>query len=697
MSAYFDPIMTPPGIKGLAAANSQQFAFRAAGMGDLMVTSFACANHGLSEDYLFTVQLFSATFPDIDALTGQAASLELGPVATLPIHGLVKSAAYVGPQPEGHEFRVELVSPLHLLTLNRNNRVFLQKSVVDIIQEILGQPELAPHLTVKIAAKAGDYPPAQYTIQYDESDYDFLARLLAKYGLFFFFRQGQDQAELHIVAESKGLERLEEELIYAAASGAVRGQEATISSLLARARLQPEEVEVRDYNYRTPSQAIEGQASRDPGPKGAGQDYLYGTNAKNFEEAQLLARIRQRSWDWQRLTFTAKSHCRAVSPGQVITVNGHPDQARNGAFLVVSVSHYGDQGAAFLLGRDQAKATYHNELTLIKADTPYAPKHPANRMVTGNLVARVESAGGDYGYIDEQGRYRVRLDLDNGQQQTAEASHAMRLVSPYSGDNFGLHFPVHAGCEVLVSCVNGDLDRPVILGVLPNPANPSPVTSRNRAENILRTWAGNELLMDDTVDQEKIELFTKGRQNILSLDAGASKGHKLRLASEQGMMEAKAATTMQLEAGESQSMETGKDHLVTVENCQRLMTRKEDISLKAATDIRMKAGENFHLAAEEGKMTIEAQGDMVVDSGEAMSVEVVNKNFSLTASSGNLSISGAKNINIMAGGQGPITIQNGPGSVEIAASGEITINATLCEINSNAVAMAGSTSNQGGS
>ena len=67
-----------------------------------------------------------------------------------------------------------------------------------------------------------------------------------------------------------------------------------------------------------------------------------------------------------------------------------------------------------------------------------------------------------------------------------------------------MHFPLHAGTEVLLACLNGDPDRPVILGSVANPSSQSPVTSANSSQHIVRTYAGNELLMDDLADSEKI-------------------------------------------------------------------------------------------------------------------------------------------------------------------------------------------------
>ena len=104
-----------------------------------------------------------------------------------------------------------------------------------------------------------------------------------------------------------------------------------------------------------------------------------------------------------------------------------------------------------------------------------------------------------YAPIDDQGRYRVRFLFDDTPPGSRPASSPVRMLQSSAGEGYGAHFPLKVGTEVLVGFVNGDPDRPVIVGAAPNPLKPSPVTSRNAAVNRIRTVSGITFdLVDET-------------------------------------------------------------------------------------------------------------------------------------------------------------------------------------------------------
>jgi type VI secretion system secreted protein VgrG len=247
---------------------------------------------------------------------------------------------------------------------------------------------------------------------------------------------------------------------------------------------------------------------------------------------------------------------------------------------------------------------------------------------------------------------------------------------------------LHAGTEVVISCVNGDLDRPVILGALPNPDTPTPVTSANRTQNILRTWGGNELLMDDRAGREKAELFTRERKNILSLDADRD-GHRVRLASEEGEMEFYAAKNLLFESGDTQSVDVGNDQIVTVENAQRLMTRTGEIEQQAATDIRMRAGENILMQSDRQDIEMRSGRDLIAEVGGNLSMEVRSENFDLQVTQGRININAARAITVTGQGGGAIRIGQSGGGIEITAGGDVIISGGSVEVNAGMISLKG--------
>ena len=679
---YLTSIFTP--------VNRSQFAFRANGAPDdtFSVKEFVGREHALSEDYRFTLTLQADGVLLPAQLVGQRGVLEVvWGTETVFVHGVLSEFHYAGATPVGHEYRAVLASPLFPLTLGRHNRVFLNKTVVQITEEVLREAGLA----------AGDfqfrtsqqYPVREYCVQYDESDYDFIRRLLAHYGLFFRFEPGPEKALLVFHDGVDNLPGLFDagQLLYQEQSGTHRGLE-TIFAFRPRARMLTEQVQLKDYNYRTPEIALGAQGARQATVTGLGSENRYGDHFKDMTEGQTLSRVRQQALDWQRETFVAESDCRGIAPGLRLTMIGHPEGRYNGEYLVVEVEHQGDQGAAFALGGKTKALSYRNRMLLIRAGVPFRKPLPEPREVHGIFTARVESPGGDYAYLDEYGRYRVRADFDLGTAAEGQASHPVRLLQPYGGKDFGLHLPLLAGTEVALSCVNGDLDRPILLGVLPNPATGSPVAASNASQNLLRSKSGNELLMEDRQGIEKSELFTLGRKNILTLDADAE-GHQVRLASEEGEMEVFAAKTLLLESGDSQTLQAGKDHLVTIENAQRLLTRNRQIELQAATDIQLRAEEHILLQAEQEQMTLTAGKNMTSLVGQSFSSEVLSEDLQLLAGRGKISIRAARAMTVAGRGGGSIHIGQGSGAIEISTLGDLTINAPSLTINAGTITIRG--------
>ncbi len=669
------------------AANRSRFFFRAQGVPDatFAVKSFSGRDHGLSQDYAFELELSADTFIAPELAIGKKGVLELlWQGQTLPIHGVIGQLSCAGTGNRGHDYTLTLASPLHPLKLSRGNRVFVGTTTPQVIEEVLAEAGIvASEYALELQ---GDYPLREFVVQYDESDYDFLARLCAHDGVFFRFAQSQAGAR---VLFHDGVDELPAavcgELLYEVHSGTRRARE-TVFALRPRARLLSERVELKDYNDQTPEARLVAFASSAAGG-GAGRDYRYGEHFRDLDQGQHLARIRQQLLDWQRESFVAESDCAALAPGAVLTLIGHPEEERNGDYLILEVEHHGDQRAGH--GETGRGMTYRNRLLLIRAGSAYRPPLPEKKAMHGLFTARIETAGGDYAYLDEQGRYRLRTDFDLGAASPGAASHPVRMAQPYAGREYGFHFPLHAGTEVVISCVNGDLDRPVILGALPNPETPSPVTSANPSQNVLRTWGGNELVMDDRKNREKTELFTRDRRNVLTLDAERD-GHRVRLASEEGEMEVYAAKTLLLESGDTHSVQSGNDHLVTVENAQRLMTRNGTIEQQAATDIRMKAGDHILLQAEKQDVEIGAGRDLVVEVGRSLSVEVRSDDLEMLVAQGRLDIRVAQAITIAGRGGGVIHIGQGGGSIEISVEGDVTIAAPTVDINAATINLKGS-------
>lgn len=682
--------------RDIAPANQGQFSLSIAGIASEAMHFLAVSSDGhmLSDDYHFKFHIESADYIAIADLIGKPARFKiLDAVAPLYVHGVISQCTYAGKRVDGESYHISLNSLLYPFKHNYQNRIFLYKNVEQIVEEVFSSGGLsADGYQFKLR---GEYVTREFTIQYDESDFDFIARILAQEGLFYVFAQTEQGAKLLIVDTLEDIPAYANgDIRYQIRSGTTPALQ-SIYTLNRCATLLTGNVHMKDYNYRTPEATLETLASRNSGVSGQGTAYRYGENFKTLDEGDRLARIRQQALDWQREVYLADSDVRGLSPGMKFSLSDHPNASLNGDYVVLAIAHIANQAAAQPRGGSSREPTYTNQLTLIRAGIPYRKPVPAARYISGIFTARVETTGNDYAYLDEQGRYRIRMPFDLAGTAAGEASHAVRQAQCYSGADYGMHFPLHAGTEVVITCVNGDLDRPILLGALHNPELPNLVSSSNNSQNILRTWGENELIMEDRKGEERTELFTREKKNNLSLDANQS-GHKIYLASEEGEMEQYAAKTMLIESGDTQTVQSGKDHILTIENRQFLTTKNQQIEFKAATDIRQKAGNNIQLQSETESIEMRVGKDMVVDVQDNMSLEVRNQDLSIVVTNGNFEIRAAKAITVKGQGGGNITISQAGGAVVIDTGGAITISGTSVSIDGNIVYLKGAQVGQGG-
>ena len=316
------------------------------------------------------------------------------------------------------------------------------------------------------------YPRSEYVVQHQESDLAFVQRLLEREGAWFSFEH--DQADVLVVADTHGrFPSIEPgpsgagDVAYRPTSGMVRDRAEAVDQLAVRDRLVPGRVVLKDYNYRTPEADLTvGTAVEGGGPE---EVYAFGDHYKTTAEGDRLARVRSEELACRRRTVSGASDVAGFRAGATFTLSGHPRADLDGDYLVTAVEHRGAPAASEGDGAG-GRPVYTNTFHALPAKAPFRPSR-ATPVPTapGLMTARVESAGGPYAFVDEEGRYRARLALDRSDAPEAQATRPVRLVQPYSGPGYGLHLPNHAGTELVLGFANGDLDRPIALGTRPEP------------------------------------------------------------------------------------------------------------------------------------------------------------------------------------------------------------------------------------
>ena len=605
---------------------------------ELRVVDFV-GKEEISRLYQFDIQLASP-ITDImfENIVNKPATLEfLRGDEPQPVSGLVikfEQGARAGE--EGWvTYRATLVPRVWILTLTHQSRIFQEKTVEEIIKEVFNEAGLSNEFRFELS---GSYPTREYCVQYNESDFNFICRLMEHEGIFFFFEQTPD-GEVMVIADDQGsfidIPGKKESDYYPREDSSDYDR---VSDFIYREQLVTGKVVLKDYNYRTPDTLLESE--KQINSEMPGMHYEYGDHFKDTGEGDQLVLRRNEAIECQRKVMNGRGDNMRFRAGHMFTLAAHYREDLNIDYLITKIEYFGSQQSRFTGAFD---AQFECVFTVIDAQIPYRPQRltPVPK-IPGIMTARVETAGGDYAYIDDEGRYHVKMHFDRSDAGDGNASRPIRMNQPYSGPDYGIHFPNHANTEAVWACVDGDPDRPIIVGTVPNPTQNSPSINENKQQNVIRTWGQHELTFDDTKGSENIYLHsTKDWTIDITNDKNQTVGNNETLSV--GSNREKSVGKNQSESiGENKSINVGKNHTEAIgENA----------------DVSIGSSESRSVGASQ---TISVGGSQSLSIGETQS-ETVGKDASKTV---------ADNWSLVAGKDGEITIGK---KTQIQSGDDLTI------------------------
>jgi type VI secretion system VgrG family protein len=448
-------------------------------------------------------------------LLGRSATLAIGRQdETAEIHGMITQVDQ-GPATERgqYAYTVILMPRLHLLAMSRQNQIHGTTgdvSAVDVITAELTAESLkgpGAALAGRMAATdfemrlSASYPQRDHIVQYDETDLDFICRLAEAQGIFFFFdhASGKDKVVFGDSGVAFTPAAGHESIPYRRVSGLAGFSLESVRDFRRHARPLPTKVILRDYNYRLPHVSLTAEATVDSG--GHGVVVEYGNHFRTPDEGNRLARIRAEEIKARGVVFTGESDCVALSAGRLFSLTDHFRDDFNTRYVITKITHSATMAQPGLseIAGGELETSYSNTFECIASDVAFRPERRTPKpQMAGLANATVDAEGsGTRAEIDDQGRYKVRQSFDLREEADGKASQYVRKAEPYGGANSGMHMPLLKGTEVILACVNGDPDRPIIVGAVPNPRNKSVITQREQTSNRLRTTAGIVLQMDD--------------------------------------------------------------------------------------------------------------------------------------------------------------------------------------------------------
>jgi type VI secretion system secreted protein VgrG len=453
---------------------------------------------GISRIFSFDVGVVSLRPDALDAsaMQGVDATLvfEAAGEEVRRIHGMIAEIEdMLETEVETRTYHLLFVPRAHRMTLIQTQEIYMDLSVPDILRQKLELVGLgADDTEFRLAA---EYLPLEFVVQYKETDLAFISRLTEHYGISFFFEHVDGRDKIIFTDHKRGFRTMSP----AAVPFRPRGDHRDVYQISSKTRVIPKTYMLQDYNYRTP--LIDLTSSADAPSGLAGGIVEQGAHYKTPDDGKALAKIRAEEIEASHLVYSGESDIPHFSAGGRFTLQEHPRINDGSAeLLITEVEHSAIQVVASH-GSNEGRR-YTNTFRAISADLTYrpprvTPKPRIHGVVTGIIEQPLGSAGEEYAKIDDQGRYIVRFLFDTAPQGQRKASRPVRMAQPHAGPNYGMHFPLKPGIEVLVIFIDGDPDRPLIVGSVPNPVTPSPVVERNLTLNRIKTASGVIIEMKD--------------------------------------------------------------------------------------------------------------------------------------------------------------------------------------------------------
>ena len=500
---------------------------------DLLVNGFD-AHDELGRLFTIDLELLSPR-EDLafDDLLGEQVVIELdqpdGSVRCF--HGYVSRFAQTGRKGDYASYAMRLRPWFWLLTRTADCRIFQELTVPDIVKSVFREHGFSDFEDTL----SGSYRTWEYCVQYRETDFNFVSRLLEQEGIYYYFRH-EDGKHTLVLSDSYGahapLPGHASIPYYPPSENAVR--EPHISDWRTARSLQPGTYVQSAYDFRKPRANLETTATI--GRDHAQADFeVFDYPGEYFERAEgdayAQARIEEAHAGFERANGV--TDVRAVFAGGLFTLAEHPRDDQNKEFLVVS-SHV----AVSNVGYESGSADFEVEtrFEVLDAAIPFRPQRRTPKpAMKGPQTALTVGPSGEEIWTDEYGRVKVQFHWDRYGKQDENSSCWVRVAQVWAGAKWGAMYIPRIGQEVIVDFIEGDPDRPIVTGRVYNadnmppydlPADKTRSTLKSRSSKSGGPDNFNEIRFEDKKGEEEMYLHAEKDQTItVENDKNESVGH----------------------------------------------------------------------------------------------------------------------------------------------------------------------------
>lgn len=473
---------------------------------------------------LFTMDLvvlsddFNVAFEDI---LGQrvTVSLDTGRNTMRHFDGFISEFAHTGTEGGFARYEAKVVPWMWTLTRRSNSRIFQQLNVWEIVHEIFHEHGVADF---ELRFDSSNYPARDYIVQYRETDFNFVSRLLEKEGICYYFEHEDGKHTLVLTDSASQHEptQLFEEIPFRNPDLDGSTPSDTIAKWVQKRAVQSGQIALRDYDFKAPKKDLTARAIFQR--EHAQSDFeLFEYPGKYLEyvDGERYARVHLEEVQSQHETSTGMTGVRGLAAGRLFAMAEHPRTAFNDQYLVVSATHEVEV-QPYESKTDTEAIDFRTLFTVVPSFVQFRPPRLAPKSrVEGPQTAVVTGPEGELVYTDEHGRVKVQFHWDREGQLDQNTSCWVRVSQHWAGAHYGSMMIPHIGQEVIVDFLEGDPDRPIITGRVYNADNMPPDTLPDQKMKnwLARDHFGNEIMFDHNPGNEHIRIYSPHHESLLEV------------------------------------------------------------------------------------------------------------------------------------------------------------------------------------
>lgn len=441
------------------------------------------------------------------------------------INGVVAAFEMCGGDEEFDNYRAWIVPALWALTLNTNTRVFQNKTVVDVIKEVLNPYKISPQVDT-----SEEYTPMEYCTQYRETDFHFISRLMEQHGIFYYFKHSDESHVFTLQDNSSMLDvcEIQSEFRYAPEPNNVEGfYDFVIQEFNSRSTMVTGEFTTWDYSFIRYQRIGDDLKAPSKGPLGGNGNahYDYADSAaayvkvidsdKNIAKfAGQFVNARRDASDATTVAVDGGSNAIPLVAGFMFTMKDYPQDSLNDKYIVTRVEHSLQQLPPYRTRSPHSPSPYMNRFLAIPASIVYrSPLKTQKPVVHGMHTGKVVTLSGEESFMDKYGRVCVQFWWDRIRKEHTPDNTLLRVAQSWAGKGWGTYFWPRTGDEVLIDFLEGDPDQPIVVGSVYNGINMpkyDPAGQYTLSGILTRSSKdggeanANELRFEDLKDKEQI-------------------------------------------------------------------------------------------------------------------------------------------------------------------------------------------------